>query len=446
MFYDEAMEYIRGIEADGSDYGLERERALLDALGSPDDSLRIVHVAGTNGKGSVCAMLTSVLVAAGFRVGTYNSPSVLRYNERFLLDGVPLSDDKVAHYMTVVRDAAERERAARAAGAEEGAASGEARAMRAFRPTAFEQETALALTAFKEEGCDWAVLETGLGGRWDATNAVHSKELAVITKIGYDHCALLGNTLKEIASEKAAIIKGAAVTCAQEADAAEVLYPAVTRVSGGAELISRSVHGQKFVSGGEEYVISLLGRHQTENAALAAEAVRMLRERGADIPESALKEGLKRAVWHTRFEVLTSENFAVSPYDIVVPHGKTVVLDGAHNPQGAASLAEALGEYFPSARIAAVVGMLADKDYRSATSVALAGADRAYAVTPDSPRALAAGALAACIEEGVGIPVEVCGGVKEGLSRALASDAEVVAVFGSLTLFHELAKGRGTKN
>ena len=240
MFYDEAMEYIRGIEADGSDYGLERERALLDALGSPDDSLRIVHVAGTNGKGSVCAMLTSVLVAAGFRVGTYNSPSVLRYNERFLLDGVPLSDDKVAHYMTVVRDAAERERAARAAGADEGAASGEARAMRAFRPTAFEQETALALTAFKEEGCDWAVLETGLGGRWDATNAVHSKELAVITKIGYDHCALLGNTLKEIASEKAAIIKGAAVTCAQEADAAEVLYPAVTRVSGGAELISRA--------------------------------------------------------------------------------------------------------------------------------------------------------------------------------------------------------------
>ena len=200
MFYDEALEYIRLIEADGSDYGLERERELLDILGSPDREYPIVHIAGTNGKGSVSAMLTAVLVAAGYRVGTYNSPAVLRYNERFRLDGEPLSDDKVAEYMTVVRDAAEEERRRR-----ESVAAGEkgAERQRKFNPTAFEQETALALVAFAREKCDVAVLETGLGGRWDATNAVHEKTLAVITKIGLDHCALLGDALGEIAGEKA---------------------------------------------------------------------------------------------------------------------------------------------------------------------------------------------------------------------------------------------------
>ena len=234
MFYDEALEYIRLIEADGSDYGLERERELLDILGSPDREYPIVHIAGTNGKGSVSAMLTAVLVAAGYRVGTYNSPAVLHYNERFRLDGEPLSDDKVAEYMTVVRDAAEEERRRR-----ESVAAGEkgAERQRKFNPTAFEQETALALVAFAREKCDVAVLETGLGGRWDATNAVHEKTLAVITKIGLDHCALLGDTLEEIAGEKAAIIRDAAVTCPQDSAAADVIYPLVQRVSGVPRLI-----------------------------------------------------------------------------------------------------------------------------------------------------------------------------------------------------------------
>ena len=292
MFYEEAVDYIRRIESDGSDYGLERERELLDAMGSPDRSFGIVHVAGTNGKGSVCAMLTSVFVAAGYRTGTYNSPSVLRYNERFLLDGVPFSDDKVSAYMTAVRDAVLRERGLRSSAPD---GEGRARAMKEFRPTAFEQETALALSAFAAEGCDLAVLETGLGGRWDATNAVSDKLLAVIAKIGLDHCALLGDTLGEIAAEKAAIIKGEAVTCPQEREAAEVLYP-LARVSGVPRLISRSPAGQRFEYKGEEYLIRLLGEHQLLNAALAIEAAESVRKAGYPIPQSAVKEGLKRAV------------------------------------------------------------------------------------------------------------------------------------------------------
>ena len=438
MFYHEALDYIRRIEADGSDYGLERERELLDILGSPDTAYPVIHVAGTNGKGSVCAMLTAVLAAAGYRVGTYNSPSVLRYNERFRLNGAPLADDKVARYMTEVRDAVEKERAARDAAACE--SDGDGRPMRGFRPTAFEQETALALAAFKREKCDVAVLETGLGGRWDATNAVREKTLAVITKIGLDHCALLGDTLREIAGEKAAIIRGAAVTCPQEKEAADVIYPLAERVSGVPHLLERTPLGQRFEYHGEEYATGLVGDHQLINAALVIDAAEMLRERGFDIPQAALKEGLKSAVWHARFEVLTERNIAHSPYDIVVPHGKTLVLDGAHNPQGARALAETLAKVFPSRRIAAVTGVLADKDYEGVLREVLPLVRMVYTVTPDSPRALSAEALCEAAGRVSGVSVEVCGGVRDGVDRALVSDAEVVVVFGSLTLFHEIAR------
>ena len=428
MFYNEALDYIRRIEADGSDYGLERERELLDLLASPDTRYPVIHIAGTNGKGSVSAMLTAVLVAAGYRVGTYNSPSVLRYNERFLIDGSPLPDEKVARYMTAVRLATEREAARRRPDD------------RSFRPTAFEQETALALLAFAAEGCGVAVLETGLGGRWDATNAVRDKALAVITKIGLDHCALLGDTLGEIAAEKAAIIRGAAVTCPQEKAAADVLYPLADRISGVPRLIRRTPFAQRFSYYGEEYETRLTGDHQLVNAALVIEAVIMLRERGFVITDAALRQGLSSAVWHARFEVLTEDNVADTPYVMVIPHGKTVVLDGAHNPQGAASLAAALAENFCGSRIAAVAGVLADKDHEGVMREVLPLTERVYAVTPDSPRALSAEALSDDVKRVCDASVEVRGGVREGLEAALASDAEVVVVFGSLTLFHELVR------
>lgn len=237
-----------------------------------------------------------------------------------------------------------------------------------------------------------------------------------------------------------AIIRGAAVTCPQEKEAADVIYPLAERVSGVPRLSERTPLGQRFEYHGEEYATGLVGDHQLINAALVIDAAEMLRERGFDIPQAALKEGLKSAVWHARFEVLTERNFAHSPYDITVPHEKTLVLDGAHNPQGARALAETLAEVFPSRRIAAVTGVLADKDCEGVLREVLPLVRMVYTVTPDSPRALSAEALCEAAGKVSGVSVEVCGGVRDGVDRALASDAEVVVVFGSLTLFHELAR------
>ena len=213
MFYQEAIDYIKNIERSGSDYGLERMRELLALLGNPDDKLKFVHVAGTNGKGSVTAYLTSALKEAGYKVGTYNSPSVFCYNERWLIDGNPLCDEDVARYMTVVRECIESEKRLRSAFG-----------LPDFNPTAFEIETAVAMLAFFDKECDICVLEVGLGGRWDATNAISQKELAVITPIGLDHCAILGDTLSEIASEKSAIIKKDCVTVEQCDEVMKEIY------------------------------------------------------------------------------------------------------------------------------------------------------------------------------------------------------------------------------
>lgn len=420
MFYDEALDYILKVSGGGSRYGLGRTVRLLDDLGSPDLAMSVIHVAGTNGKGSVCAMLSAVLTAAGYRTGMYTSPAVLCYNERFLIDGVPISDDETARLMTRVRTAAESE---------------------PDTPTAFEQETALALLAFKEAGCDVCVLEAGLGGTADSTNAVRDKVLSVVTRIGLDHCALLGNTLSEIAAQKAGIIKGAAVTCPQEKGAAEVLYP-LCKVAGKPVLVSRSASGQSFVLDGREYRTRLVGDHQLLNAALVIEAVSVLREKGFVISDEALRRGLKDAVWHARFEVLTADNVADSPYDIAVPQGKTVVLDGAHNPQGATALADTLRSVFPESRIAAVTGVLADKDYAGVAKAVLPLASRIFTLTPPSPRALGAEEYGDCCKEICDATVTVCGSVKEGLRAALDTDVDVAVVFGSLTLFGELAKTR----
>lgn len=441
MFYREALDFIRNIERAGSDYGIERMREFLLLLGEPDRKLKIVHVAGTNGKGSVCAFLTSVLVAAGYKTGTYNSPSVLDYNERFLIDGKPLSDGDVAKYMTVVREAAEKENARRAAlySADECASARE----RTFCPTAFELETALALVAFADKGCEACVLETGLGGRWDATNAVAEKELAVITKIGLDHCALLGNTYAEIAAEKADIIRDAAVTCVQENGAAEVLASKGAVVAAEAQGTGKSLEGQRFVWKGKPYEIGLKGRHQLVNAALALEALQKLSEKGWHIDEKAVREGMKRAVWHVRFEVLDGDNIVDSPYDVNIPKDKLLVLDGAHNPQGALALKESLEEYLHGADIIGVQGMFADKDFGSVCATLSPLMRKIYCVTPPSPRALPAEELAKAVVSCDGAPETVTAqSVREGIERAFADGCDCAVVYGSLSLFGQLARQR----
>lgn len=444
MNYREAKEYIENVERMGVELGLERMRALLDLLSSPDEKLKFVHVAGTNGKGSVCAYLTSVLKCAGYKVGTYNSPSVFDYNERFLLDGKPFDDDTVARLLTKVRDTIKEERLR----IKKSGISG------SFTPTAFEIETAVAVSGFYEAGCDICVLEAGLGGRWDATNAVREKVLAVITPIGLDHCDILGNTLGEIAAEKAAIIRDDAVTVNQCSEIMrELRRPYVTSENGKRYIDARlytadvpvllkdDINGQTFSLSGREYEIKLLGAYQRENAALAVKAAEILRKRGFKISDDAIRKGLFDTVWEARFEIVKN---AEARFDISVPQGKTLIFDGTHNPHGAKSLKNSIKEYFGGKTVCFVTGVLKDKDYGGILKELMPLASELVCVTPPSPRGLDKEILAraAYALNEKGIDIKASDGVREAVQNALDGECPVIVLCGSLKLFEGLSVKR----
>lgn len=432
--YKQAVDYIKNIERAGSDYGIERMRELLTLLSDPDDNLKFVHVAGTNGKGSVTAYLTSVLKEAGYKVGTYNSPSVFCYNERWLIDGKPLEDKDVAHYLTIVGETIENEQNLRAAFG-----------LDKFQPTAFEIETAVAFLAFYEKECDVCVLETGLGGRWDATNVIRQKELAIITPIGLDHCQILGNTLGQIASEKAAIIRDVAVTCKQSDEIMqEILHPYRTEdgkridvtptveIAKEPRLVSSDLSGQKFVYDGKEYFISMLGKHQLVNASIVLCAVDALRRKHWDIPQSAVEKGLAKAVWHARLEVVKN---AKEKFNISVPQDKVLVFDGSHNPQGAMTLKDAIETYFVGKRIHLVLGILKDKDVKGICKILAPLVHKITCITPPSPRAMDKDELKEIVSC-YPCQTDECDDIKLAVQSALDDkDSDVVILCGSLTLF-----------
>lgn len=434
MFYQEAIDYIKNIERSGSDYGIERMRELLDLLGAPDRHLKFVHIAGTNGKGSVSAYLTSILKEAGYKVGTYNSPSVFCYNERWLINGQPLSDDDVAKYLTVVKECIQSEQILR-----------QAFDIGEFKPTAFEQETAVAMLAFFDKECDICVLETGLGGRWDATNAIDDKVLSIVTPIGLDHCALLGNTLGEIASEKAAIIKDEVVTCNQPPEVMEQLRRPFSIKDGKKEyrkatvvvckqpqFLHGDICGQTFLYDGKKYEISMLGQHQLVNASIAICAVGKLRKKHFSIDDNALEKGLKNTVWKARLQVVKN---AKEEFNITIPQDKVLVFDGSHNPQGAMALANAIKELFENKRIHLVLGILKDKDVQGICDTLVPLASKVTCITPPSPRAMKK-------EELQKIVAPLCRGdcdtndsIKDAVQSSLLGDCDATILCGSLTLF-----------
>lgn len=434
MFYQEAIDYIKNIERSGSDYGIERMRELLDLLGAPDRHLKFVHIAGTNGKGSVSAYLTSVLKEAGYKVGTYNSPSVFCYNERWLINGNPLSNEDVPKYLTAVRECIESEQILR-----------NAFGISEFKPTAFEIETAVAMLAFFDKECDVCVLETGLGGRWDATNAIEDKVLSIITPIGLDHCALLGNTLGEIASEKAAIIKDEVVTCNQPPEVMEQLKrpfaikdgkkeyrKATVVVCKQPQFLHGDICGQTFLYDGKKYEISMLGQHQLVNASIAICAVGELRKKHFSIDDNALEKGLKNTVWKARLQVVKN---AKEEFNITIPQDKVLVFDGSHNPQGAMTLANAIKELFENKRIHLVLGILKDKDVQGICDTLVPLASKVTCITPPSPRAMKK-------EELQKIVAPLCRGdcdtddsIKDAVQSSLLGDCDATILCGSLTLF-----------
>ena len=370
MTYKEALNYINGTLWLGSKPGLERIRELCSLLGDPQDCLRFVHIAGTNGKGSAAAMTASVLKAAGYRTGLFTSPYLYRFNERMQINGEQIPDDVLADIVFRIRPAAEKMK---------------------DHPTEFEMMTAAAFIRFKEALCNIVVLEAGLGGRLDSTNIIASPECAVIMNIGLDHTGILGNTVEEIAREKAGIIKPGCEVCLYEQEGSVENVIASVCAEKDANLTVAdfssiksefdSTEGQAFFYKDKEYSLPLLGRHQLKNAAVVIETVGVLRRRGFEIPDIALEHGLYSVSWPARFEIISRE-----PYFVV---------DGGHNPQCAETVRENTLSYFPEMKHIFLVGVMADKDYPALFDILNEAADEFVCVTPSNPRALKAEALAA---------------------------------------------------
>lgn len=379
--------YINTPRWQASRLGLDRIRELLERLGRPQDRLKFVHVAGTNGKGSICAYLASILNAAGHRTGMFTSPYIERFEERIRVDGVMISPDELRDVTLAVREHAE-------AMAEETGG----------HPTEFELMTAVALEHFARCGCDIVVLEVGLGGRLDSTNVIDAPEACVIARIGLDHTVLLGNTLAAIAGEKAGIIKegSAVVSWPQESEAMAVIEHAAAehgcelRVPDFAQLEEGAIRWEDGASPFRSFSYrewtdlrtGILGSYQPQNATVALEVVSVLRGRGWHIPDEAVRAGVARTRWPGRFEIVEGGSS---------PDGFAIVVDGGHNPQGARALADSLAEVFPGRKPVFVIGVLEDKDYPRMLEDVLPLGSAFVCVTPDNPRALPAHKLARAI-------------------------------------------------
>lgn len=407
--------YINEPRWQESRLGLERTQELLDRMGRPQDRLRFVHVAGTNGKGSVCSFLASVLRCARLRVGLFTSPYLIDFEERIRVGGENISLDELRDVTLFVREHAE------AMAAETGE-----------HPTEFELMTAVAFEHFARRACDIVVCEVGLGGRLDSTNVIEAPEVCVITRIGLDHVGMLGDTPEAIAREKAGIVKAGATAVSwpqDDAGAMRAVRDAVERC--GCELVvpdfsqvdagGVSEGARSFDYAGEAFRTKLLATYQPFNAVLAIEAARALARRGWAIGEEATTRGIAETSWPGRFEVVAGE--------------PTVIVDGGHNPQGAAALADSLRDVFPGEKFVFVMSVLADKDYRPMIREVAPLARAFMCATPPNPRALAASELALAVrEEAPGAEAVAAGSFREAIeeARRLAGPDGIVCAFGSL--------------
>lgn len=405
-----ALDWLQSLPRLSGEPGLDRMKALLAALGDPQKRGRYVHIAGTNGKGSVAAFTANILQKAGFKTGLTISPYVLDFRERFQINGQMIPPDDLERLAARVRAAAET---------------------LVETPVQFEAVTALALCWFDEEHCDVAVLETGLGGRFDATNAVENTLVAAITRIDLDHTELLGDTVEKIAAEKAGIVKPGCIAVTypvQEKEALQAIAAACIREK--ADLVApeaEDIHlrrGGLFENrmeyGGYEVNLALPGAHQACNAAMAIEIALALWRQGLDIPDEAILEGLEAARFPARIEVLRRQPL--------------VLLDGSHNPAGAAALAATLGAQKLPQKPAAVLGVLADKAAAEMLRALGDSFSTIYAVTPDCPRAMSADELARLASQELPeVPAYPCADLGQALDTALGLPQGAV-VCGSLYL------------
>lgn len=417
MNYAEAMEYLAEAGRRGIVPGLDTVRSLLHYLNDPQQKLRFVHVAGTNGKGSTTAMTASILQQAGYTVGRYTSPAVFCDREKYAVNGEWISETAYAEAMTEVACAIERM-----------AADG------CTLPTSFEVETALAMLHFLHSSCDIVVLETGMGGLMDATNVVENTLVCILTAIGMDHTRFLGGSIAEIASQKAGIIKpGCAVVLEKQSEevrriiesACAEKHASLTVTESDAVCAEVIPGGQRFTYRTLDVTLPLLGSFQPDNAAGAIDAALQLRRAGWNISDEAIKEGLLHVSWPGRLQRIHSN--------------PDIYIDGAHNPNAAVRLAQSIPLLWPGRPLICIMGVLADKDFTEVARLVCAQARSTVTVTPVNPRALDAAALAEAISP-VCPHTETASDAQDALRRAAAmADADsVILAFGSLSYLNDI--------
>ena len=415
MTLDEALRYIHEVCWKGTIPGLERIQALLDAMGNPERKCKFVHVTGTNGKGSTCAMVASILRKAGYKTGLYTSPYLIRFNERIQINGEQISDADICELTEYVKPFAES----------------------VFeRPTEFEMVTAIGFEYFARRKCDIVVCEVGMGGEFDATNVIPAPEAAVICNIGLDHTEVLGNTLEKIAGAKAGIIKpGCDAVLYRERPSVEAVFeerckalnaPLHKADFDSLHLLSHSLEGQVF--DWERFHalrLPLLGEHQLRNAAVALTTARVLQKRGWKITDAQIREGIESVRWPGRFELMRKDPM--------------FIIDGGHNPQCIEALVKNIRDYLPGRELTVLTGVLGDKDFHCMYRDVAQYAKEFITITPANPRALTAEKLADYLRQ-FGKPVTACDVVADGVRLAIehAGKDGVVLCYGSLYMIGDI--------
>ncbi|MGL4789950.1 MAG: bifunctional folylpolyglutamate synthase/dihydrofolate synthase [Anaerotignaceae bacterium] len=370
MNYNDALLYLDSLYGLGSDLGLERVKVLMYKLGNPQENIKTIHVAGTNGKGSTCSMLSNILIEEGYTVGVYTSPHLEEYNERYLINNQRITNEDFASYMETIKKCCD-----------------EMVLENIGQPTIFEVVTALGFIYFAQKNIDYLLLEVGLGGRFDATNVIQKPILSIITSISKDHTEFLGDTISDIAFEKGGIIKEncpiVLYTQSEEVYNVELkiameknakLYYCKEQ---GTSVISQDITGTTLNIKNdylnlENLKISLLGDYQINNAATALLACKALQDIGILIKETSIYNGLKNARWNGRMEI--------------VSQNPTVILDGAHNVDGIRMLSESLKKYFANKKITLLVGILGDKEYEKMIDLLLPLANKIVLTEPNNSR------------------------------------------------------------
>lgn len=415
MTYEEALNYIHSISWTFTKPGLERIGELCEKLGNPQNDLKFIHVAGTNGKGSFCSILDSVLRESGIKTGLFTSPYIQKFNERIKVNGKDISPEALGEICEYIKPFADTMKDS---------------------PTEFELITAIGLEYFKRSGCEIVILEAGMGGRLDSTNIIPSSLLSVITGISLDHTAYLGDTPQKIAAEKAGIIKkGGTVLFCGGSDVSDVIKGRADEM--GARFVTPDRNKFKLnrcdLSGisfdfdeWKNVELELLGLYQGENASNVLCAVKLLRELGISIPDSAVRNGLKNARWQARFELLSNDPI--------------IIFDGAHNPEGIDAAVRTVKHYFGSQKVCILTGVMKDKNYEYIASRLSQIANRAFTLTPDNPRALSSTDYAITLSH-YGIRASayenVCDAFKEARSFAAVNDIPLICL-GSLYMYGEI--------